>query len=577
MTLALPSSAHAFMDAAWPDIEPHYQQLKAITLTAENVEAWLDDWTALSDMLAEASSRLSVANTQDTADEAAEKRLTDFLENVSPKIQTEEQALKQMLLDSGLEPAGFEMPLKRMRTDAALFREENLPLLVETRTTSLEYRKLVGAHVLEWQGEELTSTQLAPRVVDADRQTRQKAWMLQSDSALEDRPAMNDLWAKLLDLRVRTAANAGYDNYRDYRWQEFHRFDYTPDDCKRFHDAIEKTVVPAAKRVYEAQREALGVDSLRPWDISTDAYRATDIMVNPPGLPELKPYDTLDELMATTEAIFQQADPELGKYFGIMRQEELLDLGNRKGKAPGGYCTSWDHVKRPFIFMNAVGLHRDVQTLLHEAGHAFHVFEIGNLRYHQQADYPIEFAEVASMAMELLAAPYLSADAGGFYTAQEAAVARIEHLKSNLLFWPYMAVVDAFQHWVYENPDDALDSANCDAKWVELWDRFIQGQDWSGLDEHKADGWHRKLHIYMIPFYYVEYGLAQLGAMQVWRNSLDDQAQALKDYRAALSLGGTAPLPDLYAAAGAKLAFDADTLGGVVKLAEDTIAELSAV
>ena len=233
-----------------------------------------------------------------------------------------------------------------------------------------------------------------------------------------------------------------------------------------------------------------------------------------------------------------------------MRREKLLDLGNRKGKAPGGYCTQFQVAKRPFIFANAVGLHDDVQTLLHEAGHAFHAFEASHLPYYQQWDVSMEFAEVASMGMELLAAPYLPAQEDSFYSEPEAARARVEHLEGLILFWPYMAVVDAFQHWVYENHAAAADAKNCDAKWAELWRRFMPGVDWSGLDNEMMTGWHRKLHIYHYPFYYVEYGLAQLGAVQVWRNALEDQSDAVAHYRAALSLGGTVPLPELYAAAG---------------------------
>ena len=244
-----------------------------------------------------------------------------------------------------------------------------------------------------------------------------------------------------------------------------------------------------------------------------------------------------------------------------MRREKLLDLVNRKRKAPGGYCTDFSAVKRPFICMNAVGVHDDVQTLLHEGGHSFHVFETASLPYHQQTQVPMEFAEVASMGMELLAAPYLAADQGGFYSPADAARARIEHLEGTLLFWPYMAVVDAFQHWVYENPDAATDPVNCDRTWGEQWDRFMRGVDWGGLEEEKVTGWHRKLHIFQVPFYYVEYGLAQLGAMQVWRNALRDQAKAVANYRQALALGGTVTLPELFATAGAKFAFDAQTLG----------------
>jgi oligoendopeptidase F len=257
-----------------------------------------------------------------------------------------------------------------------------------------------------------------------------------------------------------------------------------------------------------------------------------------------------------------------------MRNDNLLDMENRIGKAPGAYCTDLTSQRQPFIFMNAIGIHEDVQTLLHEAGHAFHVFATARLPYIQQTFSDMEFAEVASMAMELLSAPYLTVDDGGFYTPEQAARARIEHLESSILFWPYMAVVDLFQHWVYENTLLARDPSNCDRVWGELWDRYMPGVDWSGFEEVKETGWQRKLHIHQMPFYYIEYGLAQLGALQVFGRSLQDQAAAVEGYRVALSLGGTVPLPDLFTAAGAEFALDAHTLGRVCSIAVNTINQL---
>jgi oligoendopeptidase F len=283
------------------------------------------------------------------------------------------------------------------------------------------------------------------------------------------------------------------------------------------------------------------------------------------------------ELEAKTSAIFHAVDPQLGEYFKIMRRERLLDLDNRKNKAPGGYCTDFPITGRPFIFANSIGVHDDVQTLLHEGGHAFHVFESAALPYCWHVQIPWEFEEVASMSMELLAAPYLTVDYGGFYTPAQAARARIEHLERSLLFWPYMAVVDAFQHWVYENPAAASLPASCDQAWAELWQRFMPGVDWSGLEQEMLTGWQRKIHIHSDPFYYVEYGLATLGAVQIWRNSLSDQAGAVAAYRGALALGDTATLPELYASAGANFAFDAGALGEAVALILHTVDELEKV
>jgi oligoendopeptidase F len=334
-----------------------------------------------------------------------------------------------------------------------------------------------------------------------------------------------------------------------------------------FQNAIEQVVVPAASRLYERRRKRLGYDTLRPWDLSVD----------PSGRAPLKPYDSVSELEEKGSTIFHRVDPQLGGYYDTLRREGLLDLENRKGKGPGAYSTGFDSTKRPFVFMNAVAHYSDVRTLLHECGHAFHAFEAYKLPYYHQRATPMEFNEVASMAMELLAAPYLPESEGGFYSEADAARDRIQHLEKIVFFWPYMAVVDAFQHWIYENHVEASNPDNCDAKWAELWDRFMVGIDFNGLAPDKSNGWHRKRHIHRTPFYYVEYGLAQLGAVQVWKNALSDQAGAVAAYRRALALGGTVPLPDLYRAAGVKFAFDAATLGEAVDLIERTLDQLESV
>ena len=394
-----------------------------------------------------------------------------------------------------------------------------------------------------------------------------------SQRRLADRSALNDLWRELHALRQRIAANAGHPDYRSYIWQAKQRFDYTPADCATFHDAIEAVCVPAATRIYDRRSRLLGLPALRPWDLTNGEFsRPADM----PGTQPLKPYRDGGELLDKSAAILDKVDPSLGGQYRMMIAEGLLDAENRKGKAPGGYCTYFPVAKRPFIFMNAVGLHDDVQTMLHEAGHAFHAFASSDLPFAPQLESPMEFNEVASMAMELLAAPYLTADHGGFYDVGGAARARIEHLESTILFWPYMAVVDAFQQWAYTHPEGAEPDA-CDAQWRALVQRFIPAIDFDGLDDVMATGWHRKLHIFNVPFYYVEYGLAQLGAAQVWRNSLTDHPRAVADYRSALRLGGTATLPQLFATAGARFAFDAGTLGEAVGLIERTVTELGAV
>ena len=568
MFSSLPSTVDDFQFWNWSEIEPFYKNLAARPLSSSNINRWLADWSAVKELVVETYNRLYVANTCDTTDKDVEQRLLTFLEDIFPNVEAGDQVLKQMLLESGIHPEGFEQPMLNMRTESALFRQENLPLLAEERRLNTEYDKILASQVIQWEGKEVTLPQLLPVYLGLDRQKRESAWRMASERQMKDRQAIDSLWVKYMGLRRQLAANAGLDNYRSYRWQQLLRYDYTPEDCLELHKAIEEVAVPAAYRVYESHRQALGLDKLRPWDMDWDRS------VDPLGRPHLRPYETVTELEEKAALIFQRVDPELGAYFSTMRSRGLLDLENRKGKAPGGYCIDFPRARLPFIFMNSVGIHDDVQTILHEGGHAFHIFETVGLPYYQQREPGIEFAEVASTAMELLSAPYISADQGGFYSKEETARARIEHLKGFIRFWPYMSVVDSFQHWVYENHAAASDPRSCDAKWAELWERFMPGVDWSGFEEVMATGWQRKLHILQVPFYYIEYALAGLGAIQVWSNSLQDHAAAVQAYRKALSLGGTVPLPALFETAGASLSFDRNTVTRAVRLLEDTIESL---
>jgi oligoendopeptidase F len=565
----LPQSAIEFSKWSWREIEPYFQELRERRLSADNVDKWLTDWSRLSDLISEVYARLNVAVTIDTTDAQAEAAYNAFLDQIYPNVQAADQQLKEKLLASGLEPMGFEIPLRKMRAEAQLFREENLPLLTQERKLSSEYNKIIGAQTVIWEGEETTLQQLRREMQRPEREVREKAWRLAAERQLADRQSINELWGKLFELRRRLAQNAGMSDYRAYRWMQMLRLDYSVEDCLQFQRAIEQEVVPAATRMYERRRQRMGLDRLRPWDLDLDLY--------PLDLPPLPGYGDVEDLAVKAEAAFRRVDPQLGDYFHTLRVENLLDLDNHKGKAPGAYCTAYPVLKRPFIFMNAVGLAADVRTILHESGHAFHNFERFRLPYAQQRIPGLEFAEVASMAMELLASPYLDAQPDGFYSPADAPRFRIAHLEHLLAFWPYMAVVDAFQHWAYTHEAEAMEASNCDAKWLELWHRFMPGVDWSGLEDEAMTGWQRKQHIHRSPFYYVEYGLAQLGAVQVWRNSLKDPKRALQQYRHALSLGGMVTLPELYEAAGARLAFDAETLGEAVRLIEDMLQSMQTV
>jgi oligoendopeptidase F len=554
----------------WETFQPYFDELLQRDVRAHNLRQWLDDWSQLSSLLWEAGAMIYIKKSLDTADKNREQDFLEFVTNVQPPATIADQKLKERFL--AMNPVGhavsdLTITLRNMRNQADLFREANVPLQTEIAKLGNEYDKITGAMVCNWDGEEKNLSQLSVFLKDKKRSVRERAWRTMMGLWLPQREELNQLYVNMLALRRQVAANSSLDNFRDYAFRDYDRFAYSADDCFTFHRAIEEVVVPAAKRIYEKKRKRLGLSSLRPWDVEVDTSDA----------PPLKPYEGQDALVQGGLNIFQDVDPVLAHYFTTMVEENLLDLDTRAGKALGGYCSTLPLRRRPFIFMNGAGTHNDVQTLLHEAGHAFHVFATSELPLVWQIESPMEFAEVASMSMELLSAPYLTKDYGGFYTPGEAARARIEHLEGGLLFLPYMAVVDAFQHWVYTHADAAANPANCDAAWGELWDRFMPDVDFSGFENERVSGWHRKLHIFHVPFYYVEYGMAQLGALQVWRNALNDQAGAVVSYREALALGGTKPLPGLFEAAGAEFRFDTEMLADLVELVEDTIEELEAL
>lgn len=561
----LPPSFDPMKDLVWETYAGKFTELESMDLTDENAAEWLRQWSEIHDEVEDLGNRIYVSKGVDTNDPVAKDAFEKFNNVIFPKIQTAEQALKEKFLHSGIEVPGFEIPLRNMRAEAALYREENIPLQTEEMQATADYDEIVGSQTVQWEGAEVTLSALSVVSQDPDRDLREKAWRLGLARRLQDREAMNSMWTKLVDNRVQQAKNAGFDTYTGLRWAQMQRFDYSPRNCEEFHEAIEEVVIPAAKRVHARRASRLGLSSVRPWDLNAPM----------PGESGLTPYSTVEQLEATAATIFDAMDPVLSGYYRTVTEERLLDLENRKGKAPGGYCTMFSKSRRPFIFMNAVGTHSDVQTLLHEAGHAFHVCESAQLPYAQQLSVDTEFAEVASMGMEFIGHKYLDSSNGGYYSPEDACRARIEHIEKCILFWPYMAVVDAFQHWVYANPELGRIPSECDKTWSSLWDRFMQGEDWTGLQAEKETGWHRKLHIFHVPFYYVEYGLAQLGAVQVWRNALESESKALQDYRGALALGGTKTLPETFQACGIRFGWDSKLMKDAVDLMEAKIEENS--
>lgn len=553
----LPASPDVLANATWQDIAPHYEALLEAPLAgARDVRAWLAAWSALDTVVDEAASLAYMAYTGNTADGDAEARNLRFSMEILPEVERCQVKLAARLVASGYTSEDLETTIREFRTDIEIFRDENVPVVAQLEELGSAYQKAVGTMTVMWDGERKTVQQLQPYLQVTDRTVRERAFRLSSAPYVAAREELATIFDRMVELRTRLAQNAGFADYQEYAFRELHRFDYEPPDCERFLESVAATVVPAVERLYAARRERLGVDTLRPWDLGVD----------PRHRAPLRPFADAAELTAGGERIFRAVDAELGAQFTLMAREGLLDLENREGKAPGGYCLSLHHRGRPFVHMNAVGIADDVSTLIHEAGHCFHTFAAAPLPLIWQRGTGMEAAELASMSMELLAAPYLEQPTG-FYSTADARRARIEHLEDVLASLPHIAAVDAFQRWIYTS-GEGHDRDARDAEWLRIRTRLERGIDWSGLEAERVSRWYRQIHIFKHPFYYIEYGVAQLGALQLWQASLADPAAALERYKTALALGGTRTLPELYKAAGVRLLFDEAGMGALIALVE---------
>ena len=562
--VALPESSEAFQDATWNDLVPYFEELAARPLDRGNVESWLADWSQFESLLGEAASLAHFAYSCNTADKEAERAQLRFASEIRPKAEQQRATLRARLIELDYVTPGIETMVQKFRNQIELFREQNVPIFASLARVSTEWSKTIGAMTVDWDGEEKTPPQMWPYLEDGDRTVRERAFRTMFKPYIEQRDSLAGFFDRMYDMRQQIAKNAGFDNFRDYAHREKNRFDYTPDDCYRFHEAVETAVKPAVERLQERRRAHLKVDRLRPWDQ----------WVDPKGRPALKPYSDVAELISRAGEVFGHVDSDFRGYFERMAAADLLDLDNRRGKAPGGYCDTLPARKMPLIFMNAVDIDEDVRTLLHESGHAFHVFEAADIPLVFQRHAGSEMAEVASMSMELLADPYVDRKHGGYYDDEEAQRSRRSFLERTVLFFPHCASVDAFQQWMYTTPE-GRDADARDRKWLELRQRFEgDAVDWSGLDAERIARWYFQPHFFDYPFYYIEYGIAQLGALQVWRNSLADRGEAVRQYREALALGGTRSLPELYRAAGARLIFDSDGMRELIDLAEEELAWL---
>lgn len=537
----------------WSTAEPYYQELVQRDLhTLADLEKWLVDASELEACFEEEGTQRYVAMTCQTDDAERQQRYLDFIENVQPHAEPWRDKLRRKLVAAAERlhppPRRYEVMLRSMSNAIRLFREENIPLLVEDQKLRTEYQAVTAAMTATYDGQEQTLQQLARYQEEPDRKVREETWRLAADRFLQDARQLDELYVKMVALRHQIARNADCRDFREYAFLALERFDYTPADCLAFHEAIARVCVPAAGRLAEQRRRKLGLATLRPWDMAVD----------PDGRPPLRPFETDEQLAAGCSRIFHQIEAELGQIFDLLRQRGVLDLGSRKGKAPGGYQVTYAERRLPFIFMNAVGTESDVRTLLHEGGHAFHTWACRNEPFINYRGAPIEFSEVASMAMECLALPYTR----GFF-GDETPRATRRFLEKIVTFFPYMASVDAFQHNVYTHADAGIEAWK--DHWSALAQRFAPELDLSGLEAHTRHGWQKKLHVYEVPFYYVEYGIAQLGALQVWHNARNDFAQAVAMYRHGLALGGARPLPELFEAAGCRFDFSETALRPLIE------------
>ena len=523
--------------ADWAQLAPLFDALDARPIESRaDLEAWLADYEELLACFGEYSARAYINMTCHTDDPEIERRYLHLVTEIQPRVDPRLHALKRRYLATPfreqLDRRTFEVFDRDVTAEVGLFQEANVPLLAELTTLDQQYDKLSGAMTVEFRDEERTIPQMGRFQEDPDRATREAAWAAVAERRLRDRDAIESIFDEMLALRQRVAENPGLSDYRAYAWVDRGRFDYTPDDCLRFHDAVAEVVVPLRDRIDERRRAALGVPQLRPWDLAVD----------PAGRDRLRPFESSEQLCEGVQTILGRLDPEFARELGRLRERGAIDVESRKGKAPGGYQYTLDEIREPFIFMNAAGLQRDVETLLHEGGHALHAAATRDLPlWYRHA--PLEYCEVASMAMEHLGRPHLDV----FYGPEDTTRAARKHLEDVVTLMTWIATIDGFQHWLYTHPGHGREERR--QAWVGLLDRFYHKVDWTGHEAARDAMWQRQGHLFGSPFYYIEYAIAQIGALQIWLQWKDDPERAIGNYKRSLSLGGSRPLPELFEAA----------------------------
>jgi oligoendopeptidase F len=533
-----------FIITDWNALEPYFKELVGRPIDSkEDLEKWMKDMSELEAVVSEDVCWRQIKMTCDTTDKSLEESFNFFCMEIQPKLQPYADLLNRKLVESPfakeLDQQQYFTYMRNVRKSIDLFREANIPIQAELSVMQQQYGQIAGRMTVEVKGQEYTLQQASKFLEDHDRELREEVYRKINDRRLQDNEAMNNLYSQLIQKRHRIALNAGFENYRDYKFAEMGRFDYTKEDCFNFHEAVKLHVLPLVKKINEKKKQKLGLDVLRPWDTEAE----------PEGIEPLKPFTTGEDLTEKAIQCFEELNPFFADCIRKMRELGHLDLESRKGKAPGGYNCPLAESGAPFIFMNAAGQMHDVTTMVHEGGHAVHSFLSHPLPLSAFKEYPMEIAEVASMAMELFTMDYWKV----FFDQEEELLRAKEHqLERTITIFPWIATIDKFQHWVYENPNHSVDERT--EKWLEILEEFSTGVvDFTGLEEYRKISWQRQLHLFEVPFYYIEYGIAQLGAIGMWKQFKSNKEQAIKNYIHALSLGGTKTLPALYEAAGLEL------------------------
>lgn len=541
---------------SWENTEPWLKELLERPIgSLQDLEQWLKDSSELEAVISEDACWRQIRMTCDTTDKKLEEDFVFFVTEIQPKLQPYSDLLNRKLIDcpytAQLDPKKYFTYLRNIRKSIELFREANIPLQSELSVMAQQFGVISGKMTVEVEGKEYTLQQAAKFLESKDRGLREQVYFKINERRLQDKDALNDLFTQLVQKRHEVAVNAGFENYRDYKFKEMGRFDYTKEDCFLFHEAVKKHVLPLVNDIYTYKKKKLGLDTLRPWD--TEAQ--------PEGQEPLRPFSSPVELLEKTIACFGKLNPFFADCLRTMDKMKRFDLESRKGKAPGGYNCPLAETGAPFIFMNAAGQMSDVTTMVHEGGHAIHSFLAHPLELTSFKEYPMEMAEVASMAMELFSMEYWDAF---FSSEEELRRAREHQLERVLTIFPWIATIDKFQHWVYENPNHSLEERK--NQWLNILAEFsTTAIDYTGLEEFRSFGWQRQLHLFEVPFYYIEYGIAQLGALGMWMQFKKDRNAALERYMESLSKGGTLTLPELYQTAGLEFNFSSDYIKRLVQ------------